>query len=191
MGGHQPRTTKIRDTAFGTKQIKRFPPPVHRLFLNIRTPSNCFTDLTRSGSSMFSTTWTIRSTNEPVRETPVERSWTQSCEATFKIPDVWTTFLYQIGSSYHFTGLSWNVVFSQAESAVRNEDKLASVRLWIRGTSRCCLQPHNSISNVLVSLTMHDNIYIFIFIRDVAKNMKPLWKVKGSFNRTSWKLSDL
>ena len=51
-----------------------------------------------------------------------------------------------------------------------------------------CLPPHNSISNVVVSLTIHDiyiYIYMYIFERDVAKNMKPLWKAKGSFNRTS------
>ena len=35
-------------------------------------------------------------------------------------------------------------------------------------------------------------IYIFLFFKEMfAKNMKPLWKVKGSFNRTSWKVSDL
>ena len=29
-------------------------------------------------------------------------------------------------------------------------------------------------------------------MRDVAKkNMKPMWKVKGFFNRTSWKVSDV
>ena len=27
-----------------------------------------------------------------------------------------------------------------------------------------CLHPHNSISNVVVSLTMYDNIYIYIYI---------------------------
>ena len=26
-----------------------------------------------------------------------------------------------------------------------------------------CLQPHNSISNVVVSLMIHDNIYIYIY----------------------------
>ena len=30
-----------------------------------------------------------------------------------------------------------------------------------------------------------------IFMRDLCKNMKPLWKVKDSFNRTSWKVSDV
>ena len=36
----------------------------------------------------------------------------------------------------------------------------------------------------MLSLTIHDNIYI----RDVCKkNMKPLWNVKGSFNRTHGK----
>ena len=54
-----------------------------------------------------------------------------------------------------------------------------------------CLHPHNFISNVVVSLTIHDDKYIFFYIRDAAKNMKQLWKVKGSFNRTSWKVSDV
>ena len=52
-----------------------------------------------------------------------------------------------------------------------------------------CLHPNNSISNVVVSLTIHDSKYIYIYIyiyvdpctRDEAKNMKPLWKVKGFF----------
>ena len=35
-----------------------------------------------------------------------------------------------------------------------------------------CLCPRNSISNVVVSLMIHDNIYIYIYI-----SMKPLWKV--------------
>ena len=34
-------------------------------------------------------------------------------------------------------------------------------------------------------------INLYIHTRDVAKNMKPLWKVKGFFNRTSWKVSDV
>ena len=51
------------------------------------------------------------------------------------------------------------------------------------------LCPHNSNSNVVVSLTIHDNMKIFE--KDVAKNMKPSWKVKGFFNRTSWKVSDV
>ena len=52
------------------------------------------------------------------------------------------------------------------------------------------LHPHNSISNVVVSLIIHDKKK-YIYIRDVAKkNMKPLWKVTGFFNRTSWKVSD-
>ena len=55
-----------------------------------------------------------------------------------------------------------------------------------------CLHSRNSISNVVVSLTIHDdkNIYLEICIRDVAK-MKPLWKVKGFFTQTSWKVSDV
>ena len=52
-----------------------------------------------------------------------------------------------------------------------------------------CLCPHCSISNVVASVTIHDNMKIFL--RDVAKKMKPLWKVKGFFNRTSWKVSDV
>ena len=40
----------------------------------------------------------------------------------------------------------------------------------------CCgLCPHNSISNVVVSLTIHDNTKICV--GDVCKNMKPLWQV--------------
>ena len=39
----------------------------------------------------------------------------------------------------------------------------------------CCgLHTHSSLSNVVLSLIIHDNIYI----RDVAENMKPLWKAK-------------
>ena len=38
---------------------------------------------------------------------------------------------------------------------------------------------------------MMTRMYMYIFIRDVTKNMKPLWKVKGSLNRTSWKVSDV
>ena len=49
------------------------------------------------------------------------------------------------------------------------------------------LCPRNSFSNVVVSLVTQKEI----FIRDVARNMKPLWKVKGFFNRTSWKVSDV
>ena len=41
-----------------------------------------------------------------------------------------------------------------------------------------CLCPHNSITNVVVFVTIHDDtdVHVNIF-RDVAKNMKPLWKV--------------
>ena len=49
-----------------------------------------------------------------------------------------------------------------------------------------CLYPHNFISNYVVSLTIHDNMKIFL--RDVAKHMKPLWKAKGFLNRTFAKL---
>ena len=55
--------------------------------------------------------------------------------------------------------------------------------------AEACLYPHNSISSVVASVTIHDNMKIFL--RDVAKNMKPLWKVEGFFNRTSWKVSDV
>ena len=56
-----------------------------------------------------------------------------------------------------------------------------------------CLYPHNSLSNVVASVTIHDDIYIYIYIykRCLQKNMKPLWKVKGFSNRTSWKVSDV
>ena len=54
-----------------------------------------------------------------------------------------------------------------------------------------CLHPHKSISNVVVSLMIHDYIYFALYTRDAAKNMEPLWKVKGFFNRTSWKVSDV
>ena len=57
------------------------------------------------------------------------------------------------------------------------------------------LHPHNSISNVVASVTIHDDMFICMYIsknrRDVAKTWKPLWKVKGFFNRTSWKVSDV
>ena len=53
-----------------------------------------------------------------------------------------------------------------------------------------CLSPHNSISNVVVSLTIHDNVHMQKTCSK-KKNMKPSWKVKGSFNRTSWKVSDV
>ena len=35
------------------------------------------------------------------------------------------------------------------------------------------------ISNVVVSVTIHDDtgVYVYVYKRDVAKNMKPLWKV--------------
>ena len=39
-----------------------------------------------------------------------------------------------------------------------------------------CLYPRNSISNVVASLKIHDNIYIYINVR-CSKNTKPLWKV--------------
>ena len=39
-------------------------------------------------------------------------------------------------------------------------------------------------------------MYLFLFYFNIykrcsPKKMKPLWKVKGSFNRTSWKVSDV
>ena len=37
-----------------------------------------------------------------------------------------------------------------------------------------CLSPHNSISNVVVSVTIHDNVHIY---QRCCKNMIPLWKV--------------
>ena len=33
-----------------------------------------------------------------------------------------------------------------------------------------CLYPHNSSSNVVVSLTIHDDMFMYVFIRDVCKN---------------------
>ena len=44
------------------------------------------------------------------------------------------------------------------------------------------------------SVTIHDDTYLhmYIFLGDVCKKkMKPLCKVKGFFNRTSWKVSDV
>ena len=45
----------------------------------------------------------------------------------------------------------------------------------------CCgfLYPHNSVSNVVVSVTIHDNIqtkiiYLYIYIRNVAKKNETL-----------------
>ena len=46
-----------------------------------------------------------------------------------------------------------------------------------------CWHTHNSISNVVVSV-IHDDKCIHMY-------MKPLWKVKGFCNRTSWKASDM
>ena len=48
-----------------------------------------------------------------------------------------------------------------------------------------CLHPHNSISNVVASVTIHDDKYVYIynFSEMWQKSMKPLWKVKGFFNR--------
>ena len=56
------------------------------------------------------------------------------------------------------------------------------------------LRPHNSISNVVVSVTIHDDMFfnMYVFVGDVCKkNMKPLWNVRGFFNRTPWKVSDV
>ena len=53
-----------------------------------------------------------------------------------------------------------------------------------------CLYPHNSISNVVASVTIHDNMYICV--RDVRKKHQTV--VEGQrlfFNRTSWKVSDV
>ena len=60
----------------------------------------------------------------------------------------------------------------------------------------CCglSVPRQFIPNVVVSVTIHNDMYICkcILKRDVCKkNMKPLWKVKGFFERTSWKVSDV
>ena len=53
-----------------------------------------------------------------------------------------------------------------------------------------CLHPHDSISNVVVSLTIHDDTYIHAYFQEMfAKSMTPLWKVKDSVNRTSRKVS--
>ena len=42
-------------------------------------------------------------------------------------------------------------------------------------------------------MTIHDDMYtyMYIFFEMFAKSMKSLWKVKDSFNRTSWKESDV
>ena len=40
-----------------------------------------------------------------------------------------------------------------------------------------CLCPRNSISNVVASVTTHDDIKKHKMEVDVAENMKPLWKV--------------
>ena len=70
---------------------------------------------------------------------------------------------------------------------------LVNIRPKIRFEYELLVCSHNSISNVVVSLTIHDNKkkYIYIFFSDVAQNMQPLRKVKGSPNRTSWKVSDV
>ena len=56
-----------------------------------------------------------------------------------------------------------------------------------------CLYPHNSISNVVASVTIHDDMYIFTYLEEMfeKKKKKPLWKVRGFFYRTSWKVSDV
>ena len=44
-----------------------------------------------------------------------------------------------------------------------------------------CLCPRNSISNVVASVTIHDDMYKYMYIflckRCLLTNMKPLWKV--------------
>ena len=64
----------------------------------------------------------------------------------------------------------------------------------------CCglFAPHNSISNVVVSLTIHDNMYAtYTYVRDVSKNMKHVLIrnveknetiVEGRANRSSGEL---
>ena len=48
------------------------------------------------------------------------------------------------------------------------------------------------MSNVVVSLTIHDDTYFYVYtFKRCSKHMKPLWKVEGFFNRTSWKVSDV
>ena len=55
-----------------------------------------------------------------------------------------------------------------------------------------CLHPHNSISNVVVSVTNHADMVKQKYIeKRCSKKMKPLWEVKGFFNRTSRKVSDV
>ena len=53
-----------------------------------------------------------------------------------------------------------------------------------------CLHPHNSISNVVASVTIHDDMNKYIFIRDGCRKNKPLWKVKGFLQiaRETWVL---
>ena len=60
--------------------------------------------------------------------------------------------------------------------------KVQSHTMWPYMCLCCgCLCPHNSISNVVVFVTIHDNMrrytYIFKYVRVVAKIMKLLWKV--------------
>ena len=40
-------------------------------------------------------------------------------------------------------------------------------------------------------MTKYIYIYIYIYIYLFLRGMKPLWKVKGFFNRASWKVSDV
>ena len=57
-----------------------------------------------------------------------------------------------------------------------------------------CLYPNNSISNVVSSVTIHDDMKNICtkFIRDLCiKHMEPSWKVEGFFNRTALKVSDV
>ena len=52
------------------------------------------------------------------------------------------------------------------------------------------LHPHNSISNVVIDDSRY-HPYLCLNTSVVAKNVKLWWKVKGIFNRTSWKVSDV
>ena len=78
-------------------------------------------------------------------------------------------------------------IFWCVQSSVTCNETVHVYVLWL-----VCLHPRNPYSKVVVSVTTHDDMYKYAKQkRDVAKNVKPLRKVKGFLKRTSWKVSDV